>query len=64
MRVPNKLKVEIEKGKALDLTKILSPATRKVGGVVDACHKFAAATTVPIGKEEELIKYMDEIISA
>lgn len=47
MRVPPALARKIEAGEAPPLTQILPAATRAVGGHVDACHPYAAATTIP-----------------
>ncbi len=63
MRVPSKLKKEVEEDKLPDLTKILPVATLKLGGFVDACHPFAAATTIPRGAEKVLIIEMESYLS-
>ncbi|MDZ4786653.1 MAG: hypothetical protein SGJ02_11320 [bacterium] len=64
MRVPSFLVTQIENGTRPGLTEILPQATRKVGGFVDACHRLAAATTIPIGREEDLIVEMEKIIAS
>ncbi len=63
MRVPNNLIVEIKKGCMPNLLDILPEASRALGGFVDACHPFAASTTIPIGSEDELIKLLEKKIS-
>jgi hypothetical protein len=46
----------------MGLNIILPEATDKLGGFSDACHSLTAATTVAIGKEEQLIEEMEKII--
>jgi len=41
---------------------LLPEATEKLGGFADACHSLTAAVTVAIGKEEQLIEEMENII--
>ena len=43
---------------------LLPEATHTLGGFSDACHSLTAATTVAIGKEEALIKQMEQILEA
>lgn len=62
MRVSPYLEGEIRAGKTLGLNILLPEATNKLGGFSDACHSLTAATTVAIGKEEELIQEMENII--
>ncbi len=62
MRVSPYLEAEIRKGRAVGLNVLLPEATNKLGGFSDACHSLAAATTVIIGKEEELIEEMEKIL--
>jgi single-stranded-DNA-specific exonuclease len=40
----------------------LPVATDKLGGFSDACHSLTAATTVAVGKEEQLIEEMEQIL--
>jgi len=63
MRVSSKLAAEIRAGRAAGLDTFLPEATHRVGGFSDACHSLAAATTLPIGKEEDLITEMEKILS-
>jgi single-stranded-DNA-specific exonuclease len=62
MRVSRYLEERIRAKKALGLNQFLPEATDKLHGFSDACHSLTAATTVAIGKEEELIKEMDQIL--
>jgi hypothetical protein len=62
MRVAAFMEQEIRSGRALALNVLLPEATAKVGGFSDACHSLTAATTVAIGREEELIEEMEKIL--
>ena len=46
----------------MGLDVLLPEATNKLGGFSDACHTLTAATTVAIGKEEQLIQEMERIL--
>ena len=37
---------------------------RQVGGSINACHDYSAATIVDIGREEDLIAAMDKLVQA
>ncbi len=63
MRVSPYMEQEIRAGRALGLNVLLPEATNRLGGFSDACHSLTAATTVAIGKEEELIEEMENIVS-
>jgi hypothetical protein len=63
MRVSPYLEGEIRAGRAMGLDVLLPEATNRLGGFSDACHSLTAATTVAIGKEEELIEEMERILS-
>jgi single-stranded-DNA-specific exonuclease len=63
MRVTPSMEGEIRAGSALGLNAFLPEATNRLGGFSDACHSLTAATTVAIGKEEELILEMEKILS-
>lgn len=63
MRVSAYMEVEIRAGRLMGLDVLLPEATHKLGGFSDACHTLTAATTVAIGKEEELIAEMEKILS-
>ena len=62
MRVSPYMEGEIRAGRAMGLNTFLPEATTRLGGFSDACHTLTAATTVAIGKEEELIEEMEEIL--
>jgi single-stranded-DNA-specific exonuclease len=62
MRAPRYLEEEIGAGRAMGLNIFLPEATTRLGGFSDACHSLTAATTVAIGKEEELIEEMEKIL--
>jgi hypothetical protein len=62
MRVAPFMEGEIRAGRAMGLNVFLPEATNKLGGFSDACHTLTAATTVAIGKEEELIEEMERIL--
>ena len=62
MRVSDHLADKIRAGQAMGLNVLLPEATNRLGGFSDACHSLTAATTVAIGKEEELINEMERIL--
>jgi len=62
MRVSTRLEDEIRAQRAMPLDILLPEATNKLGGFSDACHSLTAATTVAIGKEEQLIEEMEKIL--
>jgi single-stranded-DNA-specific exonuclease len=62
MRVSQYMEREIRAARAIGLNRLLPEATTRLGGFSDACHSLTAATTVAIGKEENLIKEMEKII--
>jgi hypothetical protein len=62
MRAPAPLEDKIKKGIARGLNTFLPEATDRLGGFSDACHRLAAATMIAIGKEEDLIREMNEIL--
>jgi hypothetical protein len=62
MRVSPYMEGEIRAARAMGLNILLPEATNKLGGFSDACHSLTAATTVGIGKEEQLIEEMEHII--
>ena len=63
MRVSAQIEAEIQAHKKMGLNILLPEATNKLGGFSDACHSLTAATTVAIGKEEQLIEEMEKILS-
>ena len=64
MRVSRYLEERIRAKKVLGLNQFLPEATDRLHGFSDACHSLTAATTVAIGKEEQLIKEMDQILKS
>jgi hypothetical protein len=62
MRVSTQIEAEIRADKKMGLNILLPEATNKLGGFSDACHSLTAATTVAIGKEEQLIQEMESIL--
>jgi len=62
MRVSPAMEGEIRAGRAMGLNVLLPEATSRLGGFSDACHSLTAATTVAIGKEEQLIDEMESIL--
>ncbi len=62
MRVSSYMEGEIRAGRAMGLNILLPEATNRLGGFSDACHSLTAATTVAIGKEENLIDEMEKIL--
>ena len=64
MRVSRHLEERIRAKKVLGLNQFLPEATDRLHGFSDACHSLTAATTVAIGKEEQLIKEMDQILKS
>jgi single-stranded-DNA-specific exonuclease len=63
MRVSPYMEGEIRAGRVVGLEGFLPEATNRLGGFSDACHSLTAATTVAIGREEELISEMEKILS-
>ena len=62
MRVSPYMEGEIRGKRTMGLDVLLPEATNRLGGFSDACHSLTAATTVKIGKEEQLIQEMEKII--
>ena len=63
MRVADPMEGRIRSGDVLGLDILLPEATTRVGGFSDACHSLTAATTVSVGREEELIEELENILS-
>lgn len=63
MRAPAPLEDKIKNGTARALNTFLPEATDRLGGFSDACHRLAAATMIAVGKEEDLIREMNAILS-
>ena len=62
MRVPPRLERQIREGTIPGLDAFLPEATNRLGGFSDACHRLAAATTVPLGREEALVREMEKVL--
>ena len=63
MRLPAPLEKKIVIDKVMPgLAYLVPAAARQVGGSIDACHDYAAATVIDIGREKELIAAMEELI--
>ncbi len=62
MRVAPALEPHIVEGRMPGLDRLLPEATRVVGGFVDACHSLAAATTIPPGREVQLVEVLNRIV--
>ncbi len=62
MRVPTLLEERIVRKEMPGLAWLLPEAAVRVGGSIDACHDYAAASLIPRGREEELVAAMDELI--
>jgi single-stranded-DNA-specific exonuclease len=62
MRVSPYLEGEIRAARVMGLNLLLPEATDRLGGFSDACHSLTAATTIAIGKEQQLIEEMEYII--
>ena len=63
MRVSPYLEDEIKAGRVPGLDTFLPQATNRLGGFSDACHSLSAATTVAIGREDQLIDEMEKVLS-
>jgi single-stranded-DNA-specific exonuclease len=65
MRLPTPLEHKVLIDKSMPGLGYLVPeAARQVGGSIDACHDYTAATIVDIGKEEALVMAMEELAQA
>ena len=64
MRVPSPLEKKILVNRIMPgLAYLVPEAAKRVGGSIDACHEYSAATLISVGREEELIAAMDELAS-
>jgi len=63
MRVPAPLEEKIIAGDMPGLSWLLPEAARKVNGSIDACHDYAAAALVERGREADIVKALDELVS-
>jgi hypothetical protein len=65
MRLPTPLEHKVLIDRSMPgLGYVVPEAARQVGGSIDACHDYTAATIVDVGKEEALIATMEELVQA
>jgi len=65
MRLPTPLEHKILIDHSMPgLAYLVPEAAKQVGGSIDACHDYTAATIVDIGQEEPLVKAMEALIQA
>jgi len=62
MRVADPMEERIRSGDVMGLDILLPEATTRVGGFSDACHSLTTATTVAVGREEELVAEMEKVL--
>jgi single-stranded-DNA-specific exonuclease len=64
LRVPPDLRREIEKGEKPNLAELLPPAAERAGGFAEGCHRFSAACTIPKERREDLLRALNERLTA
>lgn len=65
MRLPTPLEHKVLNDRTMPgLAYLVPTAARQVGGSIDACHDYTAATIVDIGREEALVAEMDNLVRA
>lgn len=65
MRLPTPLEKKILVDRTMPgLSYLVPEAAKQADGSIDACHDYCAATLIPIGREEDLITAMDELVRA
>jgi hypothetical protein len=65
MRLPTPLEHKILGDRSMPGLSYLTPeAARQVGGSIDACHDYTAATIVDVGQEEALVMAMEKLVQA
>jgi hypothetical protein len=63
MRLPTPLEHKILIDRSMPgLSYLVPEAARQVGGSIDACHDYTAATIVDIGQEQALVMAMDRLV--
>lgn len=63
MRVPAPLEQRIVVDKTMPgLAYLVPEAAKAVSGSIDACHDYAAATVIDIGREDALIEAMEKLV--
>jgi hypothetical protein len=60
LRVTPGLRRSIEKGSKPDFMELVPAAVRQVGGFAEACHRFAAASTIPEERVRDLVRLLAE----
>ena len=58
LRVTPGLRRSIEKGFKPDFMELVPGAVRQVGGFAEACHRFAAASTIPEERVRDLVRLL------
>jgi hypothetical protein len=65
MRLPTPLEHKVLIDKSMPgLGWVVPEAAKRMGGSIDACHDYTAATIVDIGKEEALVMEMEKLVKA
>lgn len=65
MRLPTPLEHKVLNDRSMPgLGYVVPEAAQRVGGSIDACHDYTAATIVDIGREEALVLEMEKLIQA
>jgi hypothetical protein len=64
MRLPTGIAAQVSGGAAAPLTELLPLVARSMGGLVDGCHPHAAAVSIDVGREEELIGLLAELLAS
>lgn len=63
MRLPTPLERRILNDRSMPgLAYLVPEAARRVGGSIDACHDYTAATIVDLGREQALVLAMEELV--
>ena len=62
-RVPRPLRNQIRLGQLPDLMFLIPHATDRVGGAADGCHRFAAASLIEQGREEEFLQALEDVLA-
>jgi len=63
MRVPSPLEKKIVVDRTMPgLAYLVPEAAKRVGGSIDACHDYSAATVISVGQEEKLIAALDKLV--
>jgi hypothetical protein len=60
-RIPNGLKQKIQQGGYHDFMFLIPEAVKRIGGIADGCHRFAAAALIGKGREEQFIEALEQL---